>query len=70
MMVNPRVPAHRRALPRISLTMCTAVAVFVAGAAGGIWLGIDGARTERVVVVTRDLSGFRALSAADVTSVR
>ncbi|MCW2907373.1 MAG: hypothetical protein JWL68_2162 [Actinomycetia bacterium] len=66
-MANPRAAAHRRAWPRISLTMCTAVAVFVAGAAGGTWLGIDGARTERVVVVTRDLSGFRAVSAADVT---
>ena len=64
---HSRVLALRRGLQRISLTMWTAVAVFVAGSLVGISLGIYGMGSERVVVARHDLSAFHAVSASDVS---
>jgi Flp pilus assembly protein CpaB len=64
---NPQVVAHRRNWRQISLTMWAALAVFVAGALGGISLGIYGTGSESVVVATHDLPAYHAVSASDVS---
>lgn len=52
---------------RISLAMWLAIAVIVAGALGGVSLGLYGTGTEFVVVATGDLPAFHAASASDVS---
>lgn len=62
-----RAAPPRRSWQKVSLAGWAATVIFVVGSLGGVALGIHSAGGELVVVATRDLSAFRAISAADVT---